>query len=121
MAPTRARQPKLLILLTNAFGLKSKLGELRHLATTTTPDEIIVTETKFSPNKSTDDEASLPGYMVPIRCNRNEHDGGVAIWIRENLAFQHLQQVNCLHDEVIWASDAAWRLPRFRLRPVENP
>ena len=53
---------KLRLLLKNAFGLKSKLSELQHTAKTRCADIIIVTETKLSPEKISDSEASLPGY-----------------------------------------------------------
>ena len=98
---------KLRLLLTNAFGLKSKLSELQHTAKTKCADITIVTETKFSPEKISDSEASFPGYAPPIRCDRNENGGGVAVWIKSDLAFQHLQQLNCLRHEIIWLSVTA--------------
>lgn len=101
------KHQKLRLLLTNAFGLKSKIGELAHLVKSTSPDVVIVTETKFSPSKISDAEASLPGFAPPIRRDRTEHGGGVAVWVKSNLAFQHLQQVNCRHHEVVWLSLAA--------------
>ena len=70
---------KLRLLLTNVFCLKSKLSELQHTAKTRCADIIIVSETRFSPEKISDSEASLPGYAPPIRCDRNENGGGVAV------------------------------------------
>ena len=43
--------PKCKLLLTNAFGLMSKLGEFQHVVTTHLPDIAIVTETKFTAEK----------------------------------------------------------------------
>ena len=109
------------LLLTNAFGLKSKLSELQHKAKTRCADIIIVTETKFSPEKISDSEASLPGYAPPIRCDRNENGGGVAVWIKSDLAFQHLQQLNCLHHEIIWLSVTARDKSKLVLCAVYRP
>ena len=92
------------LLLTNAFGLKSKLGELAHVAKCSSPDVIAVTETKFSTAKVTDSEVCLSGYAPPIRHDRNAHGGGVAIWVKSNMAFQHLDRFSTEHHEVIWIS-----------------
>ena len=39
------------LLVTNAFGLLSKLGEFQNNLSSTKPDIAIVTETKFTPDK----------------------------------------------------------------------
>ena len=109
------------LLLTNAFGLKSKLIELQHTAKTRCADIIIVTETKFSPEKISDSEVSLPGYAPPIRCDRNENGGGVAVWIKSDLAFQQLQQLNCLHHEIIWLLVTARDKSKLVLCAVYRP
>ena len=67
------------IVLTNAFGLYTKMGGLQNLAAEVLPDLIVVTETKFTEEKVTQAEASLPGYATPLRKDRTAHGGGVAI------------------------------------------
>ena len=44
----------------------------------------------------------------PIRHARNAH--GVAIWVKSNMAFQHLDRFSTEHHEVIWisASTSSW-------------
>lgn len=92
------------VLVTNAFGLASKLGELQHCVTDTKPDVVIITETKFTLQKVPIPLACIPGYHEPIRLDRSSHGGGVAVWIRSGLAYQHLDHINCYDHEVIWFS-----------------
>ena len=112
---------KLRLLLTNAFGLKSKMSELRHVVKASSPDVVIITETKFSSSKVSNAEVSLPGFAPPIRRDRTESGGGVAVWVKSDLAFQHLQQVNCLHQEVVWLSLETTDCTRIVLRTVYRP
>ena len=67
-------------------------------------DVAIVTETKFTPEKVTDVEASVPGYTTPIRCDRTAQGGGVAVWLKTGLCFQQLSHINTLHFDMVWLS-----------------
>ena len=67
-------------------------------------DVAIVTETKFTLEKVTDAEASVPGYTTPIRCDRTAQGGGVAVWLKTGLGFQQLSQINTLHFDMVWLS-----------------
>jgi len=108
LAPTikscQAMKSDLRVLLTNAFGLKSKMGELQHVASEEKADIVIVTETKFTSEKVTDGEVALPGFSSPIRHDRTAHGGGVAVWVRSDLAFSHLNVIDTEDHEVIWLS-----------------
>ena len=97
----RAQGTKIRVLLTNAFGLQSKLGEFQHTLCRSQADFAIVTETKFTPEKATEAERPNPGYAPPIRRDRTAQGGGVAIWIKSGVAFQHLLNINCYNHEVI--------------------
>ena len=92
------------LFLTNAFGLKSKIGEFRHILKQSEADVAIVTETKCTPEKVTDAEASVPGYITPILCDRTAQGGGVAVWLKTGLGFQQLSQINTLHFDMVWLS-----------------
>ena len=94
--------PKCKLLLTNAFGLMCKLGELQNVVTTHLLDIAIVTETKFTAEECTIVDAMLPGYQPPIRRDRTSQGGDVAVWLRSGLAYRHLEQVSCGDLEVIW-------------------
>ena len=94
--------PKCKLILTNASGLVSKLGEFQHVVTTHLPDIAIVTETKFTAEKCTIVDAMLPGSQPPIRRDRTSQGGDVAVWLRSSLAYRHLQHVSCGYMEVIW-------------------
>ena len=67
-------------------------------------DIAIVTETKFTPEKVTDAEASIPGYTTPICCDQTAQGGGVAVWLKTGLGFQQLSQINTLHFDMVWLS-----------------
>ena len=98
-APHRLR-----ILLSNAFGLQSKLGELSKVAKTLSPDVVIITETKFTADKVSQAEGSLPGYCKPFRCDRTAHGGGVAIWVKSQLAAVRLEKPASGGHELVWIS-----------------
>ena len=90
------------LMVTNAFGLYGKLGEFAHAVNSSQPDVVVVTETKLIPDKCTDHEASIPGYSRPLRRDRTAHGGGVAVWVKADLAYQHLHHIQCHDHEVIW-------------------
>ena len=77
------------LLMANAFWLFGKLGEFAHTVNSSQPDVLVVTETKLTPDKCTDHEASIPGYLWPLR---READ----------LAYQHLHHIQCHDHKVIW-------------------
>ena len=89
-------------MVTNAFGLYGKLGEFAHTVNSSQPDVVVVTETKLTPDKCTYHKASIPGYSRPLRRDRTTHGGGVAVWVKADLAYQHLHHIQCHKHEVIW-------------------
>lgn len=78
------------ILLTNAFGLLSKFDEFRHALKLYQPDIAIVTETKFTLEKLSLAESSIPGYGEPMRADNTAQGGGVAVWCKSCLAAARL-------------------------------
>jgi len=90
----------LTVLLTNAFGLSNKLGELQYALTLHNVDIAIVTETKFSEETNVSD-ITFPGYSV-LRQDRDRHGGGVAVWVRSNLATVHLHAIDTQGHEILW-------------------
>lgn len=93
------------LLITNAFGLLSKVGELRHALKVYAPDIAIVTETKLTQDKCTDSDVTFPGYFPPVRRDRTAHGGGVAIWIKTCLPYKDLQ-IDSADQEILWVSIA---------------
>ena len=88
------------ILLTNTFGLLSKLGDFHHAVHIHQPDIAIVTESKLTPEKATDSELSLPGYYSPLRKDRTAHGGGVAVWVKASLALRELDDIQVGNEEL---------------------
>ena len=93
MAPTRARQPPrmLRLMLTNAFGILSKLGEFQASLNAHHPDIVIVTETKVTEDKATPADLTFPGYFPPVRRDRTAQGGGAVLlsgfgptWLSQN-------------------------------------
>jgi hypothetical protein len=72
---------------TNALSLRNKIQELSELAVKVRPLVICITETWLNPDIS-DNEVSLPGYML-IRSDRViGKGGGVAIYINTKLSYK---------------------------------
>ena len=94
--------PVMKLLLTNAFGLLSKFGAFQHAVARTRSDIAIVTETKLTPEKASLSDSSMPGFHPPLRLDRSAQCGGVAVWVRDSLSFDHLSDINCHGHEVIW-------------------
>ena len=90
------------ILVTNAGGFLSKLDEFQHSLYGHKPDIAIVTEMKFTAQKCQQQQVTFPGYFEPVRRDRTEHGGGVAVWIRTGLAFREVQIAEGSSHEVIW-------------------
>ena len=94
------------VLVTNAFGLLSKLGEFQHVLHSLKPDVAIVTETKFTPDKCSSAQSCIPGYGEPLRCDHTAQGGGIAVWCRSTLAMKQLHVgVNSdVHNATLWCS-----------------
>lgn len=95
------RHSRLKILLTNAFGLTSKFGDLVHVSNEEKPDVIVVTETKFSQINS-QSEVQIDGYSDAMRVDRTSRGGGVAVWVKSELAVVRLENVETHGFEVLW-------------------
>ena len=46
----------------------------------------------------------MPGYHTPIRKDRSAHGGGVAVWVKAGLGYEHLDHIQCHDHEIIWLS-----------------
>ena len=67
-----------------------KLAELKLSSSMHEPDVLCVTETWLT-NKHLDQTLAIPGYQLPIRCDRKfSRGGGVAIYLRNGLAVSRL-------------------------------
>ena len=44
----------------------------------------------------------IKGFHSPLRLDRTADGGGVAVWVRDDLAFQHLTMIDCCPQELIW-------------------
>ena len=112
-ASRRVRSQKgkhLSIMLTNIRGLlKSNplaipnIDELRHRALREMPTYIIATETHID-DTTPDSEISIPGYQLPIRCDRNRYGGGIAVWAKTGADTIRLEDAEPSDLEVIWLS-----------------
>ena len=101
----KTKAPSLRLLLTNAFSMYNKMDELQHTLKSLHVDIAVVTETKLSPDKASVAEVSIPGYYPPIRRDRTAQGGGVAIWLKEGMAYKQLDiNSEC---ETLWISVAA--------------
>ena len=109
------------LLLTNAFGLRNKLGELQHVLNTKNADVAIITETKFSPEAISVSESTIPGFHPPIRLDRTVHGGGVAVWIREHLAYEHIDSLDHQDHEILWLSVQLHRSKKLVLGALYRP
>ena len=49
-------------------------------------------------------ESTINGYHPPLRLDRSAQGGGVAVWIKENLAYEQLSTIDCGDHEIIWLS-----------------
>ena len=92
------------VLVTNAFGLLSKFGAFQHQLKLVSGDVALVTETKFTAEKVSVPESSIPGSHPPIRLDCTAQGGGVAVWIKSDLAYEHLDTIPCQGHEVLWIS-----------------
>jgi hypothetical protein len=93
---------KLSCFYTNATSLnKSKLQELTLIAQTELIHIIFITETWFNNYSST----IINGYTL-VRKDRDEHAGGVAIYIREDIEILETNNIQLQNDDIeqIWCS-----------------
>ena len=90
------------VLITNAFGLCSKFAEFQHTLCKSKADIAIVTETKLTSDKMSVAETSIAGYHPPLRLDRTAQGGGVAVWVKEELSYEHLSTINCCNHELLW-------------------
>ena len=101
--PSAAGQP-LKILTANVFGLASKFHELQHVLVTSNVDVAVVTETKLTLEKMSLAESIIKGFHAPLRLDRTAHGGGVAVWVKEELAYEHLPMLDRGNHEIVWLS-----------------
>ena len=84
----------------NARSLLPKLSELRSLVHKSKVAVLSVTETWLD-DTVTDQEISISGYSV-LRKDRNRHGGGVAMYIRQDIAFNPRTDFDDNNLESIW-------------------
>ena len=65
-------------------------------------DIAIISETKFTPAKVTTTETSMPGYHPPLRQDCSARGGGVAVWVKADMACKQLEEIPTHDHEVIW-------------------
>ena len=104
VAATMSRPRPLRLLVTNAFSLCNKIGDLQHALITHNVDIAVATETKMTIDKVTQAEATIPGYAPPIRCDRTAHGGG-AICVKAGVLYKELD-IDHGTQEIIWISIA---------------
>ena len=92
------------LLLTNVFGLSSKFAEFQHTLRTSGADVAIVTETKLTLEKMSLSESTINGFHAPLRLDRTAQGGGVAVWIKDDIAYEHLTMLDCGNHEILWLS-----------------
>ena len=97
-----ADSAQLNLLLTNACGVYSKFGELHHLLLQQVVDIAIVTESQLTSDKCSQVEAAIPGYSGSIRRDKTANGGGITLWLKEGLVYQHLERYQSDAHEVIW-------------------
>ena len=81
----------LLICSLNAPSLRKHKDEIEVLMRENKIDILALNETKLDTeldSKTEEKQVSIPGYTV-LRCDRNSHGGGVAIYLRDTLNFEH--------------------------------
>ena len=84
----------------NARSLLPKIHELRHIVQKTSAFIIGITESWLDSTIS-DSEINIPGYIV-VRQDRNREGGGVCIFIKEDLAFNHRKDLYHEKLEMVW-------------------
>lgn len=96
--------PEFRVLCTNAFGLGSKLADFQHALLQHSPDVAVVTETKFTEEKTVQSATSFPGYGAPFRRDRTAHGGGIAVWVKATLPALIIEELSDPQHEILWVS-----------------
>ena len=81
-----------------------KIGEFQNVLRTSHADIAVRTETKLTQEKMSLTESAIDGFHAPLRLDRTGQGGGVAVWIKEDLAYEHLSAIDCGPHEIIWPS-----------------
>ena len=90
----------------------SKFVEFQNVLRTSHADIEVITETKLTQEKMSLTESAIDGFHAPLRLDRTGQGGGVAVWIKEDLAYEHLSAIDCGPHEIIWLS--------IKLNPKKN-
>ena len=77
----------LLICCLNASSLRKHKDEPEVIMKENKIDILALNETKLD-SKTEEEQDSISGYTV-LRCDKNSHGGGVAIYLRDTLNFEH--------------------------------
>ena len=85
----------------NARSLLPKMSEMRYILEQSTASILAVSETWLDAN-ITDEEIGVRGYSV-MRRDRDRHGGGVALYIKDTLAFNLRRDLETEGMESIWA------------------
>ena len=89
----------LLICSLNAPSLRKHKDEIEVLMRENKIDILALNETKLD-SKTEEEQVSIPGYTV-LPCDRNSHGGGVAIYLRDTLNFEHRTDLKTDNFEMI--------------------
>ena len=84
----------------NARSLLPKIDQLKHLATSTQAAVIGVTETWLN-SAVLDSEICIPGYLTE-RKDRSTDGGGVCVYIRKDVAYNCMTDLNSNTVEAVW-------------------
>jgi len=104
----------------NIRSMVNKMDQLRLLVKPQYVDIFTICETWLDPG-ITDEEISIDGYTV-IRNDRNRHGGGVAIYIRENIPFEIINNKDNIYDiEILPVIINLENSPKFVLSCIYRP
>ena len=91
-------------LIINANDIQGKSVTFANLIDYTKPDVVLMQETKLDSNLKSG-EFMPPGYLSPVRLDRNKHGGGVFIAVRDCFSAVKVDQPDC-SAEMFWAEVA---------------
>ena len=49
-------------------------------------------------------EFTINGFHAPLRLDCTAQGGGVAVWIKDDIAYEHLTMLDCGNHEILWLS-----------------
>ena len=84
----------------NVRSLVHKLEQIKRIAELSKATVMCFTETWLDESVS-DSEINIPGYNV-VRNDRSTHGGGVCMYIRTNISFNHRPNLNDPNLEAVW-------------------